>query len=637
MFAAESAPVGEVKFTPAASGPGFAFLSWDTEGTAQTKLNLLRATTQSVFQVERDGKWEDGAAWVQSTDAANGQVSIGPKGEGALIWSVRATPGGMTWSLRNPGPQAAGIAKIRVLLPFDAAMAATSVLPSRWAPPDGFELPAVLSAADFGQLLVKRTGTCPVTGRFLGSRKRKLIDVAFEIGAPPPKEAVALEFTSVQLPTPKGVKSDDWKLIQRGWWNVYMPCVGGDLSPSPSDPPPAGVLSNNPISDPVSSLYAFMGDHALLVPELAAGISAEYLLRFSTEWWLDARTDPTGAVVSYYDIKYQLDAPASIVVAAWACVEISGDLKWAQQRIAKLELIGDFLGSRDMDKDGIIESPRSGNPNDLKGTVLSDRGATAWDAINSGHKEIYINALAFRAFCCLADLELKLGRQQQARRYAALAASLKKAFMPTFFNPKTGSLSWWISADGKRRDYPAPGVLALPIAYGLVPDPAAGEILARLRQQVRDVKFTRLDLGLPAVLTPIRKEDYAQTGAVWGSPRNDDGSDTFEHYLNGGCCVSDQIHWFNAHFRIGAAKEVMPQLSAMIARQGQAVFPNGGSFQNGIVDRAGKGAEFYTWTGEPCGYEGHLVYSWFPLQGVLTQHRENLNRIFRPMFCEPGK
>jgi hypothetical protein len=311
---------------------------------------------------------------------------------------------------------------------------------------------------------------------------------------------------------------------------------------------------------------------------------------------------------------------------------MSHDLKWAEKRIAKLELIGEFLAARDVDKDGIIESPRRGNPNDLKGTELSDRGATAWDAVNSGHKEIYVNAIAFRAFCCLADLESKLGRKAQATRFAALAAGLKKAFMPTFFDAKTGVLSWWISADGKRRDYPAPGVLALPIAYGLAPEQAAAEILARLRQKVTEVKFTRLDLGLPCTLTPIRKEDYARTGGVeWGCPAKDDGSDTFQHYLNG------QIHWFNAHFRIGAGKEVLPQLSAMIKRQGTPVFPNGGSFQNGIVDQAGKGAEFFTWSGATCGYEGHLVYSWFPLQGVLTQLRENLNRILRPMLSDPVK
>ena len=76
MLAAEPEAVGTVKITPAASGPGFAFLSWDTEGAAQTKLNLLRANAESVFQVEHAGKWEDGTAWMQSTDLAVGQVPV---------------------------------------------------------------------------------------------------------------------------------------------------------------------------------------------------------------------------------------------------------------------------------------------------------------------------------------------------------------------------------------------------------------------------------------------------------------------------------------------------------------------------------------------------------------------------------
>lgn len=172
-----------------------------------------------------------------------------------------------------------------------------------------------------------------------------------------------------------------------------------------------------------------------------------------------------------------------------------------------------------------------------------------------------------------------------------------------------------------------------------MPNPISQKILSHLHRKVGEIRFSRLDLGLPVVLGPIRKEDYILgCGAVCGCAVKDDGSDTFDRYLNGGCCVSDQIHWFNAHFRIGAGKDVLPQLAAMAGRQAKPVYPNGGSYQNGIVDSAGRGAEFFSWTGEPTGYEGHLVYSWFPLQGELTQKPEYLNKIFRPMIsAQSGK
>ncbi|HUT32537.1 MAG TPA: hypothetical protein VNE39_03570 [Planctomycetota bacterium] len=622
------ASAAEVRFTSSATGPGFAFLSWDTEGTAQTKLNLLRPNAGGVFQVEANGKWVDGKPYVLGTDGSACRLGAGGKVE--LLWRARANGAGMAWSLENVGGGA--IRAIRVTLPFNPLMAATAVVPSRWLPPDGFALPAVLSAADFGQLLIRSQGTKPVTGRFTGHRFKHLIDVAFEIPAPPAGEAVTLDFSPWQLPTPKGVDEATWKSVRRGWWNVYCPCVRGAVHGEVKDLalPPAGVLSNNPISDPVSSLYAFIADHALLVPELAPGVPAEYLLRHSLEWWLDFRTDPSGAVVAYYDIKYMLDAPPSIIVAAWACTELSGDLKWAETRIAQLEKIADYLASRDVDHDGIVESPKSGNANAL--SHPADRGATAWDTINSGHKDLYINALAYRAFCCLADIEKRLQRKDKAGRYAELAGRLRKAFYPTFYSPDTQLLSWWISADGKRHDYWAPGILGLPIAYGLVPKEPAEKMLSLIHAKVKEVGFTRLDLGLPCVLTPIRRADYhIGIGPEHGRPSREDGTDTFQRYLNGGCLVCDQVHWLNAHYRLGLRSSVQPQLDAMTARQAKPVFPNGGSFQNGIINEQPKGAEFYTWTGETCGYEGHLVYSWFFLQGVLTQHPDYLQRLLRPM------
>ena len=381
----------ELRFTPLSTGTGFSFLSWDTEGSGQTGLNLLRAGPNVVFQVATNRTWTDGGAFVVGTQSADGTIALGAAGKAELLWSARTDGSAMVWSLKNVGSGGGAISAIRVTLPFNPRMAATSVLPARWLPPDGFALPAVLNAADFGQLLVRQTGTPAVTGRFTGSRRKHLIDVAFEIPAPPAGETLRLDFTFWRLPTPDGVDEATWRPIRRGWWNVYQPCVfGNDLGcREMSENAPAGVLANNAISDPVSCLYAFLADHALLVKELAPEIPAESTLRHSVEWWLDRRTDPSGVVVGYGEIRDMLDAPPSILVAACACVELSGDLEWAGKRIGQLERIADYLASRDVDQDGIVESPKSGNANTLH---EPERGATAWDTINSGHKELYINA-----------------------------------------------------------------------------------------------------------------------------------------------------------------------------------------------------------------------------------------------------
>lgn len=619
----------ELRLTTTPGAPGFSFLSWDTEGNVQTQLNLLRDGAGAAFQVETNGKWVDGRPFVVGTNAAGGSVDLGSAGRAELRWSVGTNGTGMVWSLANL-VGAGTISRIRITLPFNPRTAATTVLPSRWLPPDGFDLPAVLSAADFGQLLVRQTGTNAVTGRLTGSRRNRLIDVAFEIPAPPAGESHRLDFTFWRIPTPAGVDETTWRPIRRGWWNVYQPCVSGDDIGcfAMSVKAPAGVLANNAISDPVSSGCAIFADHALLLNGLAPGISAEPTLRHSLEWWLDHRTDSSGAVVGYAEIR-MLDGATAMPIAAWACVELSGDLEWAGKRIGQLERIADHLASRDVDQDGILELPNSGNANTLR---EPDRGATGWDTINSGHKDLYVNTFAYRAFCCMADLERRLTRTDKAERYAALARKLREAFFPTFYSPDTKLLSWWISADGERHDYWAPGLLGQAVAYGLVPRQAGEELLDRIHAKVRETGFKRLDIGLPNVLTPIRRADYIIGGSPdYGCASREDGSDTFKRYLNGGCLVADQIHWFNAHFRLGRGAAVLPQLEAMLARQGKPVFPNGGSFQNGIVNIQPHGAEFYDWDGNTSGYEGHLTGSWFFLQAVLTRQPAHLQRLLKPM------
>jgi hypothetical protein len=58
-------------------------------------------------------------------------------------------------------------------------------------------------------------------------------------------------------------------------------------------------------------------------------------------------------------------------------------------------------------------------------------------------------------------------------------------------------------------------------------------------------------------------------------------------------------------------------LDSMLHRQQSGVFANGGGFQNGFVDKMGYGAEVFDWSGNPAGYEGHLIYNWSFLHSVL--------------------
>lgn len=310
-----------------------------------------------------------------------------------------------------------------------------------------------------------------------------------------------------------------------------------------------------------------------------------------------------------------LDANAAPLIAAWDYVEATGDKRWLAWQIEKLELMADFMAKQDADGDGLIELKNSGNYGEMTGYN------STWDCYNSGHKDGYTNLLAYRAWRCLADLETQLGRSKEQTRYKQLADRLEANFAKTLYNPATGWLAWWKSADGQLHDYASPAITSMAIVCGLVEPTKGREMLARLWKKVGEVGFKRFDLGLPITLIPVRKGDYIGVPDSPRVPKREDGTDTFGIYLNGGCCVANAIDFLTANYVVGEQERADLILHAMLERQQR------GGFQNGF----GGGGEFLTWEGKPCGYEGHLTCSWSFLQAVLLREPGFRARLYRPM------
>ncbi|HTL27593.1 MAG TPA: GH116 family glycosyl hydrolase, partial [Tepidisphaeraceae bacterium] len=462
-----------------------------------------------------------------------------------------------------------------------------------------------------------------IKGRLVGSRADHIVDVALDI----PSTGVTLKLEPVILPTPAGIDANTWAMARRGWWNAIEPSAQwGDQSRKFSAP--AGILANNVVSDPVSCLIHLWADQILLTPEFDKDIHLADLVRRTIDWWIDHRTKPTGEVYAYWDHADMLDANASPLMAAWDYVEASRDRTWLSQRIEKLEFIADYLVKRDLDGDGLIESTHSGN----YGTLVEPmRAGSAWDTINAGYKDAYCNVLIYRALRCMADLEAQLKRPEKQAIYKEQADKLKASYVKTFFNPKTGWLAWWISKDGEMHDISAPMITNLAICYGLVEPKQGREMLDRLWAKIEAVGFKRFDLGIPITLAPIRRGDYLMGLEGAGVPKTEDGSDTFQQYLNGGCMVSDAVHFITALHIVGEGDRGDRVLNAMLERQHKGVFPNGGGFQNGVVNEFPKGAEFYTWDGQTTGYEGHLTYSFGFLQAIFLRDPAYRARLLRPV------
>jgi hypothetical protein len=608
---------------------GISFLSWDTEGGDKVGANLLRADSAVRLQFLENGAWHDALMKKRRVEDGGAVVYDLEAGRARLAWRIEPgairTAGGELKLVLNASGN--GVETARLLFPFDPKVTSTTVLPAAWQDDGSFRLPAVINAPDFGPMLAKEAGGREVRGRLEGSRKDKIVDLTLEVPDIVPGQPITLKFSPLLLQAPSGLREGDlWLAARRGWLNALQPCARWGEQAKPFSSPP-GILGNNVISDPASVSLWFYADQALFMPEAAPGVSLMPLVRRTIDYWLDQRMRRdekgrlTGEITGYWDYGNFLDANASPLIAAWDFIEATGDLAWLRARIERLELVADFLARRDVDHDGFVEAVQSGN----RGTLVQpNRSCAWWDALNCGHKDGYTNALIYRAWLCLADLEGKLGRGEKGEVYAGLSGKLKAVYAKTLYNPRTGWLAWWKSADGELHDYASPTLNGLAIEYGLV-DPALGrQILDRIWKKISQAGFTRFDLGVPPMLVPVRRSDYLQPDAI-GIPKREDGTDTFGWYMNGGITAGQVLHFLAAHYVLGEPGRADKVLRAMLDRQAR------GEFQNGVRDAGGQGIDWTLWDGKPSGYEGYLADSFRFLQAVLLREPEFRARLYRPL------
>ncbi len=604
--------------------PEIGFLSWDTEGGSRVETNLLRSGQATGLQVCQGGKWRAVAELPTTVERVlpetiRYRTSLGE--QAALCWSLWTANDRLAMTFTFDGGPNERIDGLRLVVALDPGVTPTTVLPSDWGEDGRFRLPAIISAPDFGQMLLSEAEGREVTGRLEGSRQAKWVDLWIDLPLRSGGQSCTLRLEPYWLPAPRGLKDQDlWRQARRGWFGALQPSARWGEQDRPYSAP-AGVLANNVISDPASCSLWFYADQALWTPQLTPEISVAALVQRSLDWWLDHRMRPTGEMVCYWDYGDFLDADAGVLIAAWDYVEATGDTGWLGRRIEQLEKTGEFLARRDVDGDGIVEAVQSGNAN----TLREPKRSCAWfDAVNCGHKDGYTNALIYRAWRCLAELERRLDRPEQRARYGNLADRLKGAYLKTLFNPATGWLAWWKSEDGQLHDYAAPTINGLAIEYGLVEPELGRAILDRLWAKMEQVGFQRFDLGIPMTLDPVRRSDYLQPGAI-GVPQREDGTDTLGHYMNGGITAGHVLHFLAAHYVVGRPEKADELLRAMLKRQSE------GKFQNGVRDASGQGIDWTDWNGNATGYEGYLADSYRFLQSVLLRQAEFRQRYYGPL------
>jgi hypothetical protein len=481
-------------------------------------------------------------------------------------------------------------------------------------------LPCLLHLPDRGTLRI----TCDVPGAALDyDAVRRIANPPYvSVAFPPatadrPRVTYRLDVVSIypQLPGVEGNPLYDG--FRRNFLNVFQ------VNPR------VQMLANNASSDPVTFTVYTYADMAAVAPPLADGLTCLDLVRMTLDRYLAGALGygqigfgmaPTDAILVKWETPWTTtDSMPSLVIAACRYAEAAKDRAWAEKNYAGVAAWAREMVARDEDGNGLIEYPSTGNYGDRP--QRDRRPSNWWDTINFGHEDAYSNALIYRAARLFAQWARELGHADDAAFFDGRADALKAAYAKTFFNPETGVFAGWRSADGRLHDYWFTFVSGAAVAYGLVDAAQANAVLDKLLAKMREVGYTRFDLGLPGNLVPIRKGDYVfhdNAPEVNGVPRLEDGSDGFQYYENGGATGCFSYFLIHSLYALGRTEDARRIFRPML--KGYAA----GNFQG--FDASGRSLDWRDWNGGGHGYEGLLVDNYFALLAVFDDVKADGDR-----------
>ena len=423
----------------------------------------------------------------------------------------------------------------------------------------GVRLPAMLHLPDQGTARITAPGQKDVVLGYDAQRTgAEFIRVVF----PPatkwrPRVAYRWNVVSISPGVPGIADDKRFDGFRRNWLNIFQ------LSPR------LRALANNTASDTCALCYYEYADVARNTPPLADGFTALDMVRQTLDRIL-AGGKTYGMPDYAYDLgvnpnypKPSLDTYPSLLIAAWDYADGSKDKAWLEKNYAGVKQWADKMLAEDHDGNGLIEYHLSGNSGSwTPGAGI--RPANWWDTIGYGHEDAYSNALAYRALRGMAALAEQLGKADDVARYTAAADKLHDAYFKNFYDPATGVLAGWKSADGKLHDYYFLPVNGIAIHYGLVPKDQANAIMDKLLAKMKEVGYTRFDLGLPGNLITVARKDYYEPNPRFGGGAKEDNSDGFQIYENGGATACHAFHFLAALYDLGRRDEADKILFPML-------------------------------------------------------------------------
>ncbi len=503
---------------------------------------------------------------------------------------------------------AAGIAPPPLVLNFDPYLNHATLL-GLINEDSSVRLPALLHLPDLGTLRI----TSPSTGaRALGFDAQRL----HGHGAPPenPANYIRITFPAATAAIPEvdydlevvaihpdvpGIEHDArFDGFRRDWLNMFQ------LLPRDR------ALANNSVSGACPCSVYMYSSVAERTPPLAPGLTALDLLRQTLDRYLSGMK---GIGMEGYDNSPSpgfMDSYPSLLIAASDYARASKDHAWIERNYSGLKDWTAKMLASDVNGDGLLEYRESGNYNSWPEQRLL-RPANWWDTIGFGYQDAYSNELAYHALVGMAEVARMANQADDAQSYSARAEKMKSIYVRTFYDPQTGVLAGWKSADGNLHDYYFTFVNSMAITYGLVPRDKAGPIMDKLLAKMKEVGYTHFEYGLPGNLIPVRRGDYVVHEKYAGGGIKEDGSDAFQIYENGGATGSYVYYALQALYSLGRRKEADAILFPLLAGYEKGAFQGFGPSDMSY--------DWKTWDGIPWGYEGLLVDNYQALLGVLAR------------------
>ena len=461
------------------------------------------------------------------------------------------------------------------------------------------QLPAILHFPDQGTF---RISAEPASMKSLGYAAKyaaKVVQITFP-GATQENPTVKYRWKIVAIHPPiAGIDSDArFDGIRRDWLNIFQ------LSPH------FHTLANHVNGATCAFVYYEYADVAEQTPSLTDKLTALDIIRQTLDSIIGGTKTYGMPRMGAYG-EFAADTLPSLLIAAEDYVEGSKDRQWLTANYGQLKTWADRMLATDHEGNGLIEYSLSGNSYSWLHSKY--RPSNWWDDIGFGYEDAYANALAYRALGGLARLAAQTSHTDDEIRYRAAAQKLKASYLKTFYDPATGVLAGWRSADGQLHDYYFLWVNGIAIHYGLVPPDRANEIMDRLLEKMKEVGYTNFESGLPGNLIPVARKDYFALQLRWGGGIKADNSDGFQIYENGGATASFAYFTVAALYDLGRIDDgdriLFPMLDSFAK----------GDFQGYCANKDSK--DWKMWDGTCTGYEGLLVDNYYALLAVLDRER----------------